>query len=148
LGEPPVHRVDDVGVEPELVVIGLIAAPGPCAELAEAMEPDLADRIAARIPGTRWEVRYLVDRLVEWPTDLSELRAAVHRRTLAEGWQLSTVVIDAIGHPMDLGGQLKLAWLASSLVTLGGALGAVLETDEAVREAAYGYQPDRRLPDA
>jgi hypothetical protein len=52
---------------------------------------------------------------------------------------------DAVGHPTGIGGQLKLAWLACSLATVGGALGASLERDEVVREAAYGYQPDRQL---
>jgi hypothetical protein len=55
------------------------------------------------------------------------------------------LIADALGHPIDVSDQVRLALLASSLGTLGGALGAGLESDEAVREAAYHYQPDDEL---
>ena len=59
----------------------------------------------------------------------------IPRQTLADG----------LGHPAGVASVLQLAWLATSVATVGGALGAGLESDEAVREAAYGYQPDERL---
>jgi hypothetical protein len=50
-----------------------------------------------------------------------------------------------VGQPADVADQVRLAWLATSMATLGGALGAALETHETVREAAYTYQPDTQL---
>jgi hypothetical protein len=45
-----------------------------------------------------------------------------------------------VGEPVDASEYLRLAWLASSVATVGGALGAVLESDETVREAAYAHR--------
>jgi hypothetical protein len=45
-------------------------------------------------------------------------------------------------HSVGAWDYLKLAWLVSSLATIGGALGAAVESDIAVRQAAYGYRED------
>ena len=47
-------------------------------------------------------------------------------------------------HPIGLGDYLILAWMATSLATVAGALGAGLENEDKVREGAYGYRQRRR----
>lgn len=65
----------------------------------------------------------------------------------------AALVIDAsvlhkqLGHAVDVGDYLTLAWMASSLATIGGALGSGLESDDSVRAAAYGYRPDQQAAD-
>ena len=53
------------------------------------------------------------------------------------------VLSDTLGHHAGLGDYAALAWMASSLGTIAGGLGAGLESDQAVREAAYGYRVER-----
>jgi hypothetical protein len=60
---------------------------------------------------------------------------------LVPGHLLSLVV----GRQTGVADQVRLAWLATSIAALGGALGAALESGETVREAAYTYQPDTRI---
>jgi hypothetical protein len=52
-----------------------------------------------------------------------------------------------LGHPAGLGDHLQLAFLTSAIATLAGALGSLTESDFAVREAMYRYQPDARTED-
>ena len=54
----------------------------------------------------------------------------------------STAFSDAIGSSVGITDYLKLAWLASSLGIVGGALGAALESDASIKEAAYAYRPE------
>ena len=54
-----------------------------------------------------------------------------------------SVLAQALGHRAQMADYLKLVWLAASLATTGGALGAALESDDAAREAAYAYRAKR-----
>lgn len=66
---------------------------------------------------------------------------------LVGAWLLisPSLLSEQIGHASGVGDYLRLALLAGALATIGGALGAALESDATVREAAYGYRPqDRR----
>jgi hypothetical protein len=53
-----------------------------------------------------------------------------------------------LGHSVGLGNYVVLAWVATSLATVAGALGSGLEDAETVREATYGYRQQlRKEPD-
>jgi hypothetical protein len=54
-----------------------------------------------------------------------------------------SVLARVVGHRVDFGDYVRLALLAGALATVGGALGGALDSDVAVREAAYGYRRDR-----
>lgn len=49
-----------------------------------------------------------------------------------------------LGHPVDAGDYLTLAWLATSMGLVAGALGSGLETEHAVRRATYSRRQRER----
>jgi hypothetical protein len=55
-----------------------------------------------------------------------------------------SVIESQLQHDVGFASYVKIAWVVTSLATLGGALGAALESGAAVREAAYGYRPTER----
>jgi hypothetical protein len=75
------------------------------------------------------------------------LYAALFAIALAGAWVMLAggPLATTLGHAPHLTDYLRLAWFVSSLSMVGGALGGGLESDETVRQAAYGYRPD---PDA
>ncbi|WP_433317349.1 hypothetical protein ACQP0U_08805 [Micromonospora sp. CA-269861] len=56
----------------------------------------------------------------------------------------TSVLEQSLKRPVNVTDYLTLAWITSSLATVGGAIGSGLENEETVRAAAYGYHP---LPD-
>ncbi|MEU1589581.1 hypothetical protein [Micromonospora sp. NPDC005710] len=53
----------------------------------------------------------------------------------------TSVLEQVLQRPVKVGDYLALAWITSSLATVGGAIGSGLENEETVRAAAYGYHP-------
>ena len=56
----------------------------------------------------------------------------------------ASVFASSLGRVPGLGDHLALAWLATGLATVAGALGSGLDSEAAVRRAAYGYRERQR----
>ncbi|HEY2522578.1 MAG TPA: hypothetical protein VGJ19_20880 [Streptosporangiaceae bacterium] len=54
----------------------------------------------------------------------------------------TSVLKQTLQRPVNFTDYLTLAWIISSLATVGGAIGSGLEDEETVRAAAYGYHPE------
>ncbi|SNS53331.1 hypothetical protein SAMN04488107_2903 [Geodermatophilus saharensis] len=76
------------------VVVGLVAAPGVPAEVADELGPDLAAALRGEHPEVAWDVRVVEDGLVAPPADDAEIVAAARERLLAEEWDLAVCVTD------------------------------------------------------
>ena len=85
---------DANGAAPADVVVGLVAAPGAAADVADELAADLAGALRERHPEVAWDVRVVQDGLVQPPADDAEIVAAARARLLAEEWDLAVVVTD------------------------------------------------------
>ncbi len=54
------------------------------------------------------------------------------------------LLASTLGHPADFTRYLALAWGFTTMGVVAGALGSSLESDQAVRQAAYGYREEQR----
>ncbi len=66
----------------------------------------------------------------------------------SEVFIVDTVLADSLQHPVGLRHHALLAWVTTSAAVVGGALGSGLESDEAVRRAAYGHREAERRAQA
>jgi hypothetical protein len=55
------------------------------------------------------------------------------------------LVTEAVRHPATWWTLALIGWLACSMGTVAGALGTGFQSDEAVRQAAYGFRQRERL---
>ena len=92
------------------------------------------------VPGARKQVMlFNIATLVTVVLGVTVLYLALYLLALlAAFWFVVPHVYNvAVGHPASLRDYFQLAWLTCSLAMIGGALGAALETEDAVRGAAY-----------
>jgi hypothetical protein len=98
-------------------------------------------------PGVRKQVLlFNIATMVTVVIGVTVLYAALYLLALAAAFWfvVPQVFTNAVGHPAFLGDYFELAWLTCSLAMIGGALGAALETEDAVREAAYIQRSDKQ----
>jgi hypothetical protein len=89
-------------------------------------------------------------RLFNWGTTLTlTLATAVSYVVLFVGTALAAALLidtsvleETLQRSPHVTDYLTLAWIISSLATVGGAIGSGLEDEETVRAAAYGYHPE------
>jgi len=138
-----VWRLSDAFGWQRLVGTTLLSVGATAATLVVGAE--LWERTAA--PGVRKQVMlFNIATLVTVVIGVTVLYAVLYLLALAAAFWfvVPQVFTGAVGHPASLRDYFELAWLTCSLATIGGALGAALETEDAVREAAYVQRSDKQ----
>lgn len=101
----------------------------------------------ARDEGEREEtVLYNASTVITLSIGVLAMSAAVYVLTVLGSLFLlePSVMASTLGRPPTLGDHLFLAWLATGIGTIAGALGSGLDSEDAVRRAAYGYRERQR----
>ena len=104
-------------------------------------------------PSRRWGREYTVllnaTTVITLTIGALSFYAALFALTLAAAGLFieGSVLGREIGHQPGLIDYAALAWIVSSLATLGGTLGSGLQASDDVREAAYTYHRERRRAD-
>jgi hypothetical protein len=136
-----VWKVADGAGAVRLTVLTVLAILAICASLIVAH--DLWERTPSRSPTARERV-VLVNAAVTVTIVIGVvtlyLALLVINATTVSALIPGDVLADEIGHEASAHTYLQLAWLLSSLATIGGALGSVVESELAVREAVFGYR--------
>ncbi len=134
---------------PPVVVVGLVAAPGAAAELADGLCDDLAAELSTQHPEVAWQVRAVEDGLVQPPADDAELVAATRDRLLREDWDLAVCLTDVplesarrpvVGHASPVHGVAVLSLPALGVV--GRRRRALQTTVGLVQALAGDGEPD------
>jgi hypothetical protein len=102
-------------------------------------------------PGVRKQVMlFNIATVVTVVLGVTVLYAALYLLALVAAFWfvVPQVFTNAVGHPASIRDYFELAWLTCSLAMIGGALGAALETEDAVREAAYVRRSDKQTEKA
>ena len=76
------------------IAVGLLAAPGLPAEVAESLAPELSTRLNELYPEVKWAVPLEIDGLVVPPASTTELIDAAHERLLGQDWELALSLTD------------------------------------------------------
>jgi len=143
LTSPGVWRIANGMGWPRLVVLSLSTIAGTCFLIIvvhglweRSPNPAVREQVALFNTATTLTLAF----------GISALYVALFLLTSVSGYLLiAPAVLEAeIHHRAVAREYLRLAWLVSSLATLGGALGAAVESEAAVREAAYGFRGDHR----
>jgi uncharacterized membrane protein len=128
---------------PRLAALGLISVAGTCAALIvahglweRASDPNARERVVlfnlttCLTLGIGVVIFYVVLFAIN---------------TLSAGLLIPPGVFAArLGHSVGVEDYLQLAWLLAPLATIGGALGSLVESNDAVRAAAYRDRTDER----
>jgi hypothetical protein len=95
----------------------------------------LGERRRRQIPAN-----HVTDFVVRYPRSGYDFPEATEGRSV----MAEEILADTLGHPVGVREYALLAWATTSAAVVGGALGAGLESDEAVRRAAYGNREAER----
>jgi uncharacterized membrane protein len=136
-------RLADRMTWPRLVALGLLSIAAACVALVLAH--GLWERAAD--PAARERViLFNVATACTIAIGVASLYVALFLITLAGGGAVipPSFYSDTLGHGVGLTDYLRLAFLGATLATVGGALGSMVESDLAVRNAAHRFSGDDR----